>query len=90
MPLGSAFGCQSPGTADAKATIDLTGTPYAIDDTFTVGGSSPAGVSTFSSNNQIVTITGGGYCGWNVPTTSNTAGENASHRGGWYLKLKPL
>jgi hypothetical protein len=89
MPLGSAFGCESPSNADANAKIDLTGTPFAIDDTFTVGGYLPGGAATFSSNNQIVDITGGGYCGWNVPTKANAAGEDAAHRGGWYLKLKP-
>jgi hypothetical protein len=34
---------------------------------FEVGGHVPSGNSSPSSNNQIVVLTGGGFCGWNAP-----------------------
>ena len=65
MPYGTAFGCN--GTANGTANIDLTGTPFAVNDTFTPGGAGPLGSSTFSSNSQVVQVTGGGFCGKNGP-----------------------
>jgi hypothetical protein len=88
IPFGSAFGCEAPGNADGTARIDLTGTPFAIDDSFAFGGWIAAGNAAVSSNGQVVNIRGGGYCGWMVPNRANQAGEEAASRGGWFLKLK--
>ena len=65
MPYGTAMGCN--GSANGTANIDLTGTPFAVNDTFTPGGAGPSGSATFSSNDQVVQVTGGGFCGWNGP-----------------------
>jgi hypothetical protein len=88
IPFGSAFGCEAPSNADGRAKIDLTGTPFAIDDTFVIGGYIPAGNAVLSSNGQVADISGGGYCGWNVPSKANQAGEQAASLGGWHLKVK--
>lgn len=85
IPFGSAFGCS--GSKDGQARINLVGTPFAVNDTFTAGGYLPAGTATCSSNDQVVDIIGGGSCGWMVPTKANAQGDAAS-TGGWYLKLK--
>jgi hypothetical protein len=90
IPFGSAFGCESPSNADARARIDLRGTNFAVDDNFATGGYIPAGRIVVSESNQVVDIYGGGYCGWTVPEAANQQGEEAASRGGWFLKLKHI
>jgi hypothetical protein len=68
MPYGVAMDCKGGGSHTGLANIDLTGMPFNVIDTFTVGGYIPAGTATFSSNDQVVNPTGGGYCGWITPT----------------------
>jgi PKD repeat protein len=64
----TARGCGPVGYAN----INLTGTPFKVNDTFTnVNG---FGTATFSSNDQIVDITGNGGCGTNAPTGAFHAG----------------
>ena len=75
---------------DAKARIDLRGTPFAIDDQFASGGYMPKGQIVFSCSNQVVDILEGGYCGWTVPKLANDAGEMNAAQGGNYLKIKFL
>jgi hypothetical protein len=67
MPYGVAFACIAPFNAAGVANIDLTGTTLAVVDTFSVQGFLPAGSTTVSNNNQVVALTGGGFCGWNAP-----------------------
>ena len=67
MPYAVAMACIDWNNAAGKANIDLTGTPFAVADTFVVGGFQSAGSSVFNAGNQVVNITGGGYCGWNAP-----------------------
>jgi len=67
MPYGTAMACIGAGNAAGLANIDLTGTPFTVNDTFLTQGSSPAGGAVFSSSNHVVNITGGGFCGWTVP-----------------------
>jgi len=44
--------------------IDLQGTPFAIARTaFVVGGAGASGNAAFSANDQVVTLTAGGFCG---------------------------
>jgi hypothetical protein len=68
MPYGVAMACVSSSNPAGRANVDLRGTPFFVDDTFTVGGYYGAGAATFSSGNQVVDVTGGGYCGWNTPS----------------------
>ncbi len=68
MSLGTAAACISGWNAAGRANVDLTGTPFFVNDTFSVGGNDAAGAATFSAGNQVVNVTGGGYCGWNLPS----------------------
>ena len=44
--------------------MDLTGTAFAVAPSqFTAQGWHPAGTATYSAANQVVNLTGGGYCG---------------------------
>jgi hypothetical protein len=91
MPYGTAWGCESPNNADASARIDLTGTPFAVDDQWVTSGYMAAGRANLSANNQIVDIVGGGYCGWHIPKDAQNAGaEGEGAKGGWHLKLKVI
>jgi len=65
MPYGVAMDCNSAGTG--LANINLQGTPFAVDDTFCQAGFQASGSATFSENDQVVTIDGGGGCGWTSP-----------------------
>ncbi len=69
MPYGTAMACNSIAADNGIANIDLTGTPFAVDDTFTPMGvnSGSFGGATFSAGNQVVDIAGNGNCGWRTP-----------------------
>lgn len=66
MPLGVAMSCDS--SASGAANINLTGTAFRINETYCLGGSGATGTATFTSNNQILNVAGGGFCGWYGPT----------------------
>jgi hypothetical protein len=51
-----------------RANVDLTGTPFYVNDTFVPQGFLQAGSSSFSSASQVVNLTGGGWCGDNEPS----------------------
>jgi hypothetical protein len=89
IPFGTAFGCESTSYADGTAKIDLRGTGYAVDDTFNHSGYYSAGNATYSHNDQVVDLVGGGYCGWIAPSKCY-GDETKSHLGGWYIKLKKV
>lgn len=65
MPYAAALTCDHPSVIDAN--IDLTGTDFKVADTFCWDGLSPLGDAIFSSNDQVVALTGGGSCGWVTP-----------------------
>jgi hypothetical protein len=63
MPFGVGMSCDA--TASGAGNIDLGGTPFAVaTDEFLVGGAYSSGSATYSNNNRVVTLAGGGYCGW--------------------------
>jgi len=63
MPFGVGMSCDA--TPSGVANIDLTGTPFAVvADEFLVGGAGSSGSAVYSSNNRVVNLSGGGYCGW--------------------------
>ncbi len=69
MPYGTAMGCLA-GMANGQANIDLTGTSFAVGvGALAVGGSGAVGMTTPTPNGQVrvLTMTGGGNCGWNAP-----------------------
>lgn len=65
VSYGAAMGCT--GRVDGTANVDLRGTPFTINPAQWVVAGWMAGGSTTYSGNQVVNITGGGYCGWNTP-----------------------
>ena len=65
MHYATAMGCDGD-LANGTANIDLQGTPFAVDDTF-VTDDLGIGSATFSASDQVVDLTGGGFCGWTPP-----------------------
>ncbi|ACU38313.1 hypothetical protein KCV87_33380 [Actinosynnema pretiosum subsp. pretiosum] len=65
MPYATAMSCDA--TASGVASIDLRGTAFAVSDTFQVGGFAASGTAVLAPDGQSADLTGGGYCGWNVP-----------------------
>lgn len=62
MPYGVAMSCD--GQPSGTANIDLQGTPFAVARTaFVVSGAAPSGTAAFSTGDQVVTLTAGGFCG---------------------------
>ncbi|ACY15569.1 S8 family serine peptidase [Haliangium ochraceum] len=66
MPYGVAMSCDQ--SASGVASIDLSGTPFAVAGEFCQAGWRPQGASTPSQGGQVVEISGGGYCGWSAPS----------------------
>lgn len=66
MPYAVAMSCT--GTPDGLANIDLQGTALRVDNPFALGGAGPTGTATVSPDGQVADLTGGGFCGWNMPT----------------------
>jgi len=75
-PYGTTANCgYSPAVA---GSIDLTGTSFKVADTFVAGGYLPnGGAAVFSNNNQVVSFSGGGDCGYDTTPACLAAGEQA-------------
>jgi GON domain len=89
MPYGVAFDCLRPGSSSGVANLDLTGTPFTVVDSFAVQGFQAAGSTSYAP--KVVTLAGGGYCGWNAPATSfNPYDTNPLQdaNGGWDLEVR--
>jgi len=83
MPYAVAASCNN--TAGGTAEVDLTGTPFQVaTGQFAPGGYLGQGTATYSSNNQVVQLTGGGYCGWDSPGALT---DPPSQSGGAQLQL---
>lgn len=64
LSYGGAYSCKAYDDASGTGNIDLVGTNLKVaPGEFLTDGWYPAGGAVYSSNNQIVSITGGGYCG---------------------------
>ncbi|HEX4455591.1 MAG TPA: hypothetical protein VH143_32245 [Kofleriaceae bacterium] len=68
MPLGVAMDCKGGGSTTAGAGIDLSGTPFVATSGWQDGGNSADGAT--AKTGRVVTITGGGDCGWDAPAGS--------------------
>jgi len=88
FPYGTAFDCEAGGSHTGTGNINLLGTSFAVDDSFKHDGYVSGGTWEFSSSNQVVRLTGGGYCGWVCPVSC--VNETQAFTGGWYIKLKFL
>ena len=91
MPYGVAIDCRGSFTSTGQANIDLTGTPFQVDDSFRVSGFNAAGSvngvpGTGPALGQVVNLTGGGFCGGTHPLPpGNQAPRN--NGGGFNLSL---
>ena len=74
MPYGTAMACNSTAADNGIANINLTGTPFSVDDTFTPVGANSGefGGASFSAGDQVVDISGNGFCGWRTPYPEGT------------------
>jgi len=87
MPYAVAEGCSTE--VDGVANIDLVGTPFKVIDPFCTKGANADGGVVFSSNDQVVDLTGGGYCGWTGPATDNGCVDNPQNKSsGFVLELE--
>lgn len=85
VPFGTCFGCEADRTDDGRGNIDLKGTDFYIDSDFIHDGWQSHGTWKFSEKDQVVKLTGGGYCGWTCPKMCK--GEEDAYKGGWFIKL---
>ena len=62
--FSSAGDCAAGGSTGGQANINLLGTNLSVQkDQFSPQGYEAAGRVTYASNNQVVVLNGGGYCG---------------------------
>ncbi len=79
MPYGSAADCTGSYSTTGQANIDLTGTPFGVvPNSFSTEGWLPGGSAVYSSDSQIVNITGGGHCGWTTVTGTGAPVNDAT------------
>ena len=76
MSYAIAMDCVDWNSQLGLANIDLRGTPFTVTDTFEGNGFQHAGSATKSANDQVVDITGGGYCGWWAPVPAPSPAYN--------------
>ncbi|NOK23356.1 GON domain-containing protein, partial [Corallococcus carmarthensis] len=68
MPYGVAMACRA---SQGVGNIDLRGTPFTVEaSAFGVGGADASGAAVSSEEGQVVTLSGGGACGWVGPQGS--------------------
>jgi hypothetical protein len=67
VPYGVARDCSQLSIALGVANVDLRGLAFAAIPNWSLGGYLPFGTATASAFNQVVSISGGGACGWNAP-----------------------
>jgi hypothetical protein len=68
MPYGVAMSCNG---GLSPAHLDLRDTPFAVAvNQFALGGWNATGSTVYSDANQVVSLSGGGFCGWDAPVGS--------------------
>ncbi len=68
MPYGVAMSCNG---GLAPANIDLRDTPFAVAaNAFSVGGAGASGNTVYGEADQVISLSGGGKCGWDAPVGS--------------------
>jgi hypothetical protein len=93
MPFAVAMDCLGNKSNAGVASIDLTGTPFALVNAnqFARGGNMSDGAVALSSNNQRATLTGGGNCGWLAPNGApiNPFNDNVTDGALLVVKYQP-
>lgn len=68
MAYGAAGDCVATNSQAGVGNITLTGTPFAVEpNVFLVSGYIPNGSASYSMNDQVVALRGGGFCGGIAP-----------------------
>lgn len=65
MPYGTAMSCD--GTSSGVGRINLQGTPFVVGADFCVSGVGQSGEADVQNEGAVVSLTGGGSCGWSAP-----------------------
>jgi len=87
-PYATCYDCSGLYSQRSVSSVDLRGTPFAVESRFKHGGYCSAGSWTFAENDQCVGLTGGGYCGWTISRDHPFTDDD--HPGAWSLRLKLL
>ncbi len=103
VPYGTASDCLASFSQAGRANIDLTGTPFQVNDTFGVSGHAGRGsvngqtgddlafddvFPMFPVLGQVVNLTGGGSCGGTHPLPRPAAFPPVNTTGGFILQLQ--
>jgi hypothetical protein len=83
--FGVAESCEFDGS-QGRSNIDLTMTPFKVNEQFVLLGASPTGTTTFGASNQTVDLSGGGYCGSNNPVNWRYFADRTAPQ--WVLQLE--
>lgn len=86
LPYAVAMGCWQ-GSAVGVGNVDLRGTPFAVMGSPCVGGFQPFGSTLWSALDQVVDISGGGFCGW-ASVTPNCGFTPQAGGEGFTLQLR--
>eukprot|EP00927_Polykrikos_kofoidii_P065795 TRINITY_DN61511_c0_g1_i1.p1 TRINITY_DN61511_c0_g1~~TRINITY_DN61511_c0_g1_i1.p1 ORF type:complete len:302 (+),score=35.90 TRINITY_DN61511_c0_g1_i1:60-908(+) len=90
-PFATCLDCSAPHSHKARGRIDLTQTPYKVPPgAFKHAGYLSAGTWKYSEDDQVVDLTGGGYCGWTAPLEAVDKSEVDEKCGGWWLQLESV
>ena len=68
--FGQAGNCSHTSGYAGHGNIDLSGSPFKVSDSFSAYGYLPFGSANFSEEDQVVSLSGGGLCGY-VRTNNN-------------------
>lgn len=67
MPYATAMSCIGNLDSGGVARIDLSGTPFVVDQEFCFEGAASSGTAVEFDDGRVVEISGGGFCGWGAP-----------------------
>jgi len=89
VSYGVAMDCRGATSQAGQASIDLTGTDFALDAAtlFVTAGTQPGGMAQINTDHRRVRLTGGGSCGWTAPAGAPVNPFNDSATDGLLLKL---
>jgi hypothetical protein len=82
MPLGVAMSC---GGGSASAQVDVGGTPFHLENTFTIAGRAATGNASLWWSGQTIEMWADGDCGWVAPDF--TPANPMNHAGDFLIKL---
>ena len=93
MPYATAMACDAPDRPVGRASINLSGTGFAVVDTFRAQGYQARGEAHQDDSGQRWELEGGGFCGWIAPGTVYNPmitlnGDPFENSSGYLLQLR--